>query len=553
MKYIYTGILCLSFAVTFAQPINDNCADAIEIGEVTDLEFSNIDATIDGPFHPDSPCPGSGDADSLYHDIWYLYTPTFSGNCLWTLCGTADFDSKIAVYLPGSPCPPVDSNLLDCNEDGGSCSLGTSEILFEVTQGEQYLLRLAGFGEMSPGFEGMGTFTVKEFVPTVANDFCADAIALSLGEDQEVNTVGATTDGPDHPNNSGCFGFGDISVMSDVWYTFTPNFTGTVEWSTCDMVSFDSRMAVYGPNADCPVVDGDLYACNDDGSGCGTYTSKLVFDVISGNEYLMRLGGFGGETGTGTFDLLTTEPPIAPDNDLCEAAQQVNLTEPGGADVINGSTINASYDSDNFSFPQCLANQTGGEFAEVWYSFNSLGNEMIEIVFSGVTTDAQFFIDIWNDCGSGPVDSLLVESSCFFVDVAGELLVDTIGPLPDVSGDYLMRVVTRVTSDLPGDFFFQLNADMTSSSKIPESFNDIQFAPNPVHDQITLSLDVPGNTDFQVSIFDITGKLRSQFDQMHAPVGNSRHNLNVSNLESGLFLMTVASDKGEYTMRFVKN
>ena len=67
---------------------------------------------------------------------------------------------------------------------------------------------------------------------------------------------------------------------------------------------------------------------------------------------------------------------------------------------------------------------------------------MIEIVFSGVTTDAQFFIDIWNDCGSGPVDSLLVESSCFFVDVAGELLVDTIGPLPDVAGDYLYLAST---------------------------------------------------------------------------------------------------------------
>jgi len=553
MKYIYTAILCLSFAVTFAQPINDNCADAIEIGEVTDLEFSNIDATIDGPFHPDSPCPGSGDADSLYHDIWYLYTPSFTGNCIWTLCGTADFDSKIAVYLPGSPCPPLDSNLLDCNEDGGSCSLGTSEILFAVTQGENYLLRLAGFGETSPGFEGMGTFTVKEFVPIIANDFCADAIALSLGEGQEVNTIGATTDGPDHPNDSGCFGFGDISVMSDVWYTFIPNFTGTVEWSTCDMVSFDSRMAVYGPNAECPVVDGDLYECNDDGSGCGSYTSKLIFDVISGNEYLMRLGGYFGETGTGTFDLLTTEPPIAPDNDLCGEAQQINLIEPGGTDVINGTTINASYDSGNFSFPQCLSNQSGGEFAEVWYSFNSLGNEMIEILFSGVTTDAQFFIDIWNDCGSGPVDSLLVESSCFFAEVAGKLLVDTIGPLPAVASDYIMRVVTRVTSDLPGDFFFQLNADITSSSKIPESFNDIQFAPNPVHDQITLSLDVPVNTDFQVSIFDITGKLRSQFDQMHAPAGNSRHNLNVSILESGLFLMTVASEKGAYTMRFVKN
>jgi type IX secretion system substrate protein len=552
MKYIYTSILCLSFAISFAQPVNDNCADATAIGEVTDLEFSNVDATTDGPFHPDSPCPGSGNADSLYNDIWYLYTPTFSGNCIWTLCGTADFDSKIAVYVPGSPCPPVDSNLLDCNEDGASCPNGTSEIVFSVIEGEQYLLRLAGFGEMSPGFEGTGTFTVQEFVPIIANDFCADAIEITLGEAHEVNTVGATTDGPDHPDNSGCFGFGDITVMNDIWYTFKPNFTGTVLWSACDMVSFDSRMAVYGPNVQCPVVDEDLYACNDDGSGCGTYTSKLIFDVESGNEYLLRLGGYLGETGTGTFDLLTTETPIPPDNDLCDNAQEVILTEPGGFEQVDGSTINATFDLDNFEFPECIGNPNG-EFAEVWYRFNSQGNTEIEIVFSSVTADAAFFIDIWNDCGSGPVDTLVVESSCFLVTEAGKLFIDTIGALPPTPADYIMRVVTWVTFNLPGEFFFQLNADITSSNNLPESFNEIRFAPNPVRDRIILSLDVPRDTEFQVSLFDITGKLRNHFTDMNAPNGSSQHYLDVSNLESGLFLMTVISEDGKYTMRFVKN
>jgi len=551
MKYIFTSLLCLTLAISFAQPVNDNCADAIAIGEVEDFAFSTIDATTDGPLHPNSVCSVTGIEDSLYNDIWYLYTATFTGNCFWTLCGTVDFDTKIAVYLPESPCPPVDSNLLTCNEDGQDCDVA-SEVIFAVEEGESYLLRLAGYGEESPGEEGTGTFTVREFIPVVANDFCQDAIEITLGEGQEVNTVGATTDGPSHPENSGCFGFGDISVRSDVWYNFIPNFTGTVEWSVCDMVSFDSRMAVYGPNVPCPVVDGDLYACNDDGSGCGDYTSKLIFNVETGQEYLMRLGGWMGERGTGTFDLTTTETPIPPDNNLCENAQEVLLTLPGGADQVDGTTINATFDNNDFHFPLCIGNPTG-EFAEVWYRFNSGGNEAIELVFGALTTGSQFFIDVWEDCGTGPVDTLVIAGSCFEVNVAGELLFDFIGPLPPTPKNYIMRVVTWISFNLPGEFFFQLNANITTSTSIPEAFQDIRYAPNPVQDQIMLSVEVERNTDFHVSLFDVTGKLRSQFKNMNALAGRSQHALDVSSLESGLYLMTVTSEKGEYTMRFVKD
>ena len=134
MKKIYTILTLLSLLnmTVYSQLLNDNCADAIAIGEVIDYEFSNINATTDGPYHIDSPCPSDSEEgqDSIYNDIWYLYTATFTGEAEWSLCSTADFDTKIAAYNSGATCPLLDEDLLDCNEDGTNCTLSTSSLIF---------------------------------------------------------------------------------------------------------------------------------------------------------------------------------------------------------------------------------------------------------------------------------------------------------------------------------------------------------------------------------------------------------------------------------------
>ncbi|MDX1406545.1 MAG: T9SS type A sorting domain-containing protein [Saprospiraceae bacterium] len=538
--------------IVAAQPANDNCADATPISEVTDLAFTTVDANTDGPFHPNSPCPGNSDMDSLYNDIWYLYTPTFTGNAFWTLCGTADFDTKIAVYLPNAPCPPADGDLFVCNEDAGSCALSTSELVFSVTKGESYLLRLAGFGDSSPGMEGTGTFSISEFVPAVANDFCSDAIPISVGKDQEINTVGATTDGPEHPNNP-CFQFGDNSVLADVWYTFTPDFTGSVEWSTCNTASFDTRLAVYNANVTCPVSDADLLACNDDGSGCSAYSSLVFFEVEEGNTYLLRLGGYQGETGTGTMDLTNTSPPDPPANNLCKNAEVVQVQDPDATDGYEGTTVSATFDFETFVFPTCLSNQGGGEFAEVWYRFNSAGYQELEITFGLTTPGSAVFVDIWNDCGSGPVDTNVVVSSCFAVD-EGDLLVDTFGVLQGGAADYIMRVVTRLTGDLPGDYFFQLKSvgDPSAVNVLPDAFNSLQVNPNPVSQFAYVRAELNTAEDVIYEVYDVAGVRHVSTPSLHLTPGANVYPIDTRGLQSGVYLLRMTTAAGQYTMRFFK-
>ena len=93
-------------AMLLAQPANDSCSNAEVVVMDVQVFFSTLGATTDGPFHPNSPCPTSA-SDSIFSDIWFVHTATITGELRWSLCGMADFDSRIAVYNPGSACPPV--------------------------------------------------------------------------------------------------------------------------------------------------------------------------------------------------------------------------------------------------------------------------------------------------------------------------------------------------------------------------------------------------------------------------------------------------------------
>ena len=55
MKQLFTLLCCFLAAsqLLLAQAPNDNCADAIAIGSVTDLAFSTVDANTDKGHHDD--------------------------------------------------------------------------------------------------------------------------------------------------------------------------------------------------------------------------------------------------------------------------------------------------------------------------------------------------------------------------------------------------------------------------------------------------------------------------------------------------------------------
>ena len=558
MKKILQLFICFTLLFfnlnSFAQPSNDNCNNATIITEGDNQAFTTLDASSDGAAHAND-CASSGTTpDSTYNDVWYSYTASFTGEAEWSFCGTANFDTKIFVYGAGASCPPTDLDIIGCSEDAPGCADATSSATFDVIMGETYLLRIGGYGDGGPGESGSGTFNLGEFISNAPdNDDCANAAIIMLGLGQAVDNTDATTDGPVHPNNP-CFGFGDNTIQSDIWYSFTSPITGSVQWSTCNLVNFDSRLGVYPGSIGCSLSDTDLLACNDDGGGCDAFTSSLIFDVIMGETYLLRLGGYDGGMGSGTMDLLDIIPPDPPENDLCSNAESVFVMTPQQADDIEfefpGTTIAAGFDSDSFLFPKCINNTNGGEFADVWYTFDPQGLEEVELRFLTFTADAVFYFDLWEDCDSLAMAPIMED--CFFIDGAVEpVFTDTIISIPPTQNLYYIRIITRLTSDIPGDFIFQLVGDVVN--KVENlALTNLNIYPNPATTKANLEFELPKSDKIQIEIIDLLGKQVHFEDKGSLPAGVHNFPLNLDHFSQGIYFLTIRSDDQIKSIKFIK-
>jgi hypothetical protein len=127
-----------------------------------------------------------------------------------------------------------------------------------------------------------------------ANNDCSDAIIVGNGA-TAFSTAGATTDGPSEPNCSFCCS--DPQVNQDIWFRYTATCTGTVRVELCGS-SYDTKVAVYLGN--CPTSAGTAIACNDDSCSLQSRTS---FAATAGTRYVIRVGGYTTNSGTGTMTI----------------------------------------------------------------------------------------------------------------------------------------------------------------------------------------------------------------------------------------------------------
>ncbi len=136
------------------------------------------------------------------------------------------------------------------------------------------------------------------------NDDCEDSIEIFDGV-QTIDTTDATTDGLPTNGLGDCSELCDPQVHNDIWFNYTATCNGELTVSTCEMVDYDSKIAIYD---DCDVGlcprGGDEIGCNDDGPGCLNAATIATADVLLGSCYKIRIGGFTAtEVGTGTVEI----------------------------------------------------------------------------------------------------------------------------------------------------------------------------------------------------------------------------------------------------------
>ena len=371
-------------------PANNDCANAISIGEVTDLPFSTTTATQSGAD------PGCG-GNQPPIDIWYTYTPTSDGVAYVETCGST-YDTRLAIW------DGCGGNLLLCNDDDDYCSTGSvqSYLTGAVTAGTTYYIQLGGWNTDV----GDGDITIG-FIPFSSNDDCADAIAINEVTDFPFTTIGATAGG----DNPGCGGNQD---PIDIWFAYTATSSGIAQFDLCGS-GFDTRLAIWD------ACGGSVLDCNDDdGPVCTGVNASIEMAVISGTTYYVQVGGYNSDIGNGDLTIQVIQYPV---NDDCAYATPINEV----AD-LPFSTVAATQSG---AIPNC-----GGGTApyDVWYAYTATANGLATFDLCGSNFNTR--LAIWDACGgtalecnnnNGPacpgqqssIEMMVASGSTYYVQVGG--------------------------------------------------------------------------------------------------------------------------------------
>lgn len=134
---------------------NDACSAAPAISGLGMWSFDLAGATTDGLSHPQCLAFNSS---QIWRDRWWSWTSPVSGVVRVETCDLTTLDTRIAVYAPGSPCPPTNEYVVGCNDD--ACNSQTA-IDFVARAGQTYLVRLGRFGSSEPVASGSGAFRIS--------------------------------------------------------------------------------------------------------------------------------------------------------------------------------------------------------------------------------------------------------------------------------------------------------------------------------------------------------------------------------------------------------
>ncbi|NUQ68895.1 MAG: hypothetical protein HUU18_11545 [Phycisphaerales bacterium] len=327
---------------------NDCCLTPTVQNGPGSLPFDTTAATNDGT----ATCGASGTSP----DIWFSYVPALTGNVIIETCGSF-YDTVLSAH---TGCGGAQ---IACNDD--ACGL-QSRINVPGTAGVPMLIRLAGFA----GQVGTGTITFIEPLPP-ANDACANAMAVGEGS-YPIDTLAATEEGP-----AASCGFGGDPGTNDVFYMYTPSFTGTARFSTCGS-GYDTILQVLSS------CGGSELACNDDACGLQSQTNA---DVTANVPVWVRVSGYFGARGTGTLTIDQVSCGVG--NDCCATADVIGV----------GSTAFDTFNATNDGSGTCGASGTS---PDIWYSFTAP---------SGGT----YTIDT---CGSSYDTVLSAMSACYGAELA---------------------------------------------------------------------------------------------------------------------------------------
>ncbi len=297
-----TAIATVTADPTVPTPTNETCASAQPVGEGT------VNFNICGAYADDgsSICLPFGATEQA--DLWYAYTPTFTGEARFQTCGST-FDTTLQLY---SACGS--GAIFECNNDVGSrglvgttCAANRSVISrFPVTTGETIYVRVGAIGVPFTNSPTSGALTISQAPALPPNDTCNTPLDIGTGTTSTPAThfnLAEATD--DYTIGVDICGGGTATASNrDVWFRLTSECPGTYTIDTCGSAITNPMLHVF---------DGcfnNLIACHDNvGSGVPGCTSNQarITDLPVNGSVLIRVSSSGTAAPTnGSFQLTVT-------------------------------------------------------------------------------------------------------------------------------------------------------------------------------------------------------------------------------------------------------
>jgi len=393
------AIIAATVGVNMPGPANDLCGNATAVSNGT---FAGVtDYATGGQTLPCAPADG--------HDIWYAYTvptaPLPIDRARASLCGST-FDTTVSVY------DVCDGSLVACNNDSGACANATrSDVVWEVTPGSLWLVRVAGVGNE----RGAVSITFSSgFGPP--NDICE--IATEVGDGVFTGSTLLAT-GSD---SSSC----GSQDTADVWFLYSAPVTGQSNANLCAS-SFDTTVSLYD------ACFGNELDCNNDSGACTNNTrSNLTFNVQQGGSYLIRVAGVNGARGNYNL-VFSTLPP----NDECDNCIPI------GEGTVNGNNLGAT----GGDVTTCATNDT----RDVWYCYTATQTGLARASTCGSSFNTS--IAVFDGCGGAqlacgddttlgvcPPNATSLQSSVTWNAVADQTYAIRIGGTAASAGNYILTV-----------------------------------------------------------------------------------------------------------------
>ena len=399
------GVISISCDAQSSQPTNDNCSKAKQVGNVTEQPFDTTCATFDGPGHFfTSP------------NLWYLYTAGSTGDVTVSLLNS-EYDTALVVY-DGGDCYPESGDIIERNDDFGGFL--QSQITFQATAGNDYLIEVMGYNSDEVG---QGVLTISSEVsppPSGSNDNRTHPQPVGDVTNLPFNTTSATQDGPHH-----------CMYSPNIWYCYTASCTGKATVSLAGS-SFDTMLAVWEGCDGADLVYEDMIECNDDFGG--TSQSKIIFDAIAGNLYMIEVGGYDLETGQGLLSIScegVTPPPASKDN--CSNAKAI------------GNVNNLAFDTTGATFDGPGLCMTG---PNIWHCYTATCTGNVTVSLTGSSFDTM--LAVYDGCECYPTSDDLIEcnddagggyqSAVTFAATAGNQYLIEVGGYGSEKGEGLLTV-----------------------------------------------------------------------------------------------------------------